>query len=124
MASLEISWVVLVIVGVLSGALSGTFGVGAAFVLIPALVFMGSDQKDAQGVALAVMVPMALMGAWRYHRSPGINLDLRIALIIGIASLAGAWIGAHFAGILTGDLLGKLFAGVMILVAIQLLRGK
>lgn len=120
----DIPWIIYIIIGVVSGMLSGTFGVGAGIIMIPALVFMAVPQKDAQGVALAVMVPMALMGAWRYHVNPDITLDLRIVLFIGLGSLAGAYLGAHFAAILSGGLLRKLFAGVMILVAIQLLRTK
>ena len=124
MASIENSWFLFLVVGVLSGILSGTFGVGAGIIMIPALVFLGAAQKDAQGIALAVMVPMALLGAWRYHHNPEINLNLKIAGVIAVGALAGAWIGAHFAGALTGTMLRKMFAILMILVAIQMLRTK
>jgi uncharacterized membrane protein YfcA len=124
MASIENSWFLFLLVGVASGVLSGTFGVGAGIIMIPALVFLGSAQKDAQGIALAVMVPMALLGAWRYHHNPEIHLDLKIAGVIAVGALAGAWFGAHFAGALSGNILRKMFAVLMILVAIQMLRTK
>lgn len=124
MSLLENNWLLLVTVGVLSGMLSGTFGVGAGIIMIPALVFMSMGQKDAQAISLAVMAPMALMGAWRYHMNPEITLDLRIALWIALGSLAGAWIGAHFAGVLGGVTLRRLFAVLMIFVAIRILTFK
>lgn len=119
------SWYIYILVGLMSGMLSGTFGVGAGIIIIPCLIFLDDiKQHDAQAISLAVMVPMAFMGAWRYHANPDINLDFRLALIIVAGALVGAWIGAHFAGTLSGLTLRRLFAGVLIIVATRMLLTK
>jgi len=64
----------LLLIGLLGGTLSGALGVGSGILIIPALVLgLGIEQKVAQGICLAVMVPMALMGAYRYYVNPDIN---------------------------------------------------
>jgi uncharacterized membrane protein YfcA len=120
MMSVTENWWMLLVIGVLSGVLSGTFGVGAGIIMIPALVFLAVPQKDAQAVALAVMVPMALLGAWRYHRNPEIHLNLGMAAWIALGSVAGVLLGTHFAGVLTGTVLRRLFALVMVGVAVRM----
>ncbi len=62
---------VFVLLGICAGVLSGALGVGSGILLIPTLVlFCSFEQKSAQGMSLAVMVPMALVGALRYWKNP------------------------------------------------------
>lgn len=80
-------WWTFVIVGVAAGVLSGALGVGGGIVFVPVLasVFM-LPQKSAQGTALAVMAPMALVGAIRYWQNPLIeNNMLMVAFLVTVA---------------------------------------
>ena len=62
----ESPWWRFVLLGVVAGIISGMLGLGSGTLLIPALVFLFAfPQKSAQGTALVVMVPMALVGATR-----------------------------------------------------------
>ncbi len=116
------SWCLFVLAGLICGIFSATFGVGAGIIMIPALVILFSlPQKSAQGVCLAVMVPMALVGALRYKLNPQIELDIGVIGLLSIGAVAGAWIGAGIAGWLPASVLRKLFALVMIVAAIKML---
>jgi len=69
-------WWVFVVLGVFAGVVSGSLGLGSGTILIPSLVLLcGFGQKSAQGMALAVMVPMTLLGA---SMKPGLS-SLKIA---------------------------------------------
>ena len=110
-----------IVLGSAAGILSGTLGVGSGVVLIPVLVLLFDvEQKSAQGMALAVMVPMALVGAIRYAQHPEINVDLRVVVILAAGAVVGALIGAHLATVLPGNVLRKLFAAFLILVAVRM----
>lgn len=110
-------WWVYVLLGVGAGILSGALGVGSGIVLVPALVLMFHfPQKSAQGTALAVMVPMALLGAARYWLHPQIDLDFAAIGILAGGALIGTLIGTELAGRLPGPALRKVFA-IFILVA-------
>ncbi|MFV0267693.1 MAG: TSUP family transporter [Draconibacterium sp.] len=50
--------IILILIGLFSGVLSGVFGIGGAIIVIPALVFIiGISQHEAQGTSLAFMQP-------------------------------------------------------------------
>ncbi len=65
----------LVITGLMAGVFSGTFGVGGAIIVIPALIsFLGLSQHQAQGTSLAFMVPpVTLMAALNYSKNGYVN---------------------------------------------------
>ena len=78
--------------GLAAGAFSGLLGIGAGIIMVPALsalwgVAVPDAQKVAQGTALAVMVPMSIAGALRYHFG-GELADLRLGLPLVIWGLA------------------------------------
>jgi len=110
------------LLGIGSGVLSGLFGVGGGIVMVPALILLaGLTQKSAQAMSLAIMVPMALIGALRYRFNPEVRMDLVIALWMVIGGLGGSLAGASIAGALPGTFLRKCFAVFMICVAVHLL---
>jgi len=114
--------VAYVILGVIAGVISGCLGVGSGLVLIPAMVLLFSvPQKSAQGIALAVMVPMALVGAWRYIANPAIRVDMRLVALIVVGAVVGALIGSQLAAFLPAKALKKAFAAFLILVAGRIL---
>ncbi len=113
------AWWVFVLLGICAGVLSGTLGLGSGIILIPALVlFFSFEQKNAQGMALAVMVPMALVGALRYWKNPEIEMNAVVIGLIICGALAGAFLGAELAGRLPSHILRKIFAIVLVIAAV------
>ena len=111
----------LLILGIITGIISGALGVGSGILLIPALVLiMEMSQKVAQGTSLAVMVAMALMGAFRYYWNPDIKLQFSVILILAISAVVGANIGSSIAFIIPGAVLRKCFAVFVIIVGIRM----
>ena len=66
-----LSLIRLSILGLGVGVLGALFGVGGGVIMVPTLVLIaGISQKEAQGISLAVIVPMALMSFFRYYNTP------------------------------------------------------
>ena len=115
-------WSTYALLGLAAGIISGGLGVGSGLVLIPALVLLFAvPQKSAQGVALTVMVPMALIGAIRYIANPSIKVDPRIVGLVAAGAVAGALVGSHLASVLPARVLKKAFAAFLLLVAARIL---
>jgi uncharacterized membrane protein YfcA len=107
--------------GLAAGALSGLFGVGGGILFVPTLVLvLDLTQLSAQATSLAAMIPVVAVGAWRQHRYG--NVRWRPAVIVGVLSIPGVFVGTALATALSDDLLRKLFAGLLVLVAAQLVR--
>lgn len=112
----------LIPLGLAAGTLSGLFGIGAGVVITPALLWLtGVSQTQAQGTAYAVMVPMAILGAWRYQSQPGICLDWGLVLPLAAACLAGVWAGSHLAFLAEETTLRRAFGAYLVLAGAHLL---
>jgi uncharacterized membrane protein YfcA len=112
--------VLALVLGFGAGGLSGLFGVGGGILFVPTLVLVvGLGQLDAQATSLAAMIPVVVFGAWQQQQAG--NVRWRAGLIVGLASVLGVAGGAGLATSLDEDLLRKLFATFLVVVAAQLL---
>jgi uncharacterized membrane protein YfcA len=104
-----------------AGALGGLLGVGGGIVFVPALVILlDSSQLHAEATSLLAIVPVAAIGTWRQYRNG--NVRLREGVVLGLLSLPGVGIGVVLANLLPQRALELGFAGLILLVATQLLR--
>ena len=111
--------VLALVLGFGAGALSGLFGVGGGILFVPTLVFVvGLGQLGAQATSLAAMIPVVAFGAWQQHRAG--NVRWRVGLGVGLVSFVGVAGGALLADSLPEALLRDLFAGLLVVVAGQL----
>ena len=109
------------VAGVVTGLISGTMGVGGGIVMVPAMVlFMAIDQRVAQGISLAVIIPTAVSGAIQHYRLG--HIRVRLGLLIMIGAVAGAAIGAELAHWLPEAALRVVF-GIVAIYAAQRMFG-
>lgn len=110
-----------VAIGLAGGIVAGLLGVGGGVLFVPGLViFLGLGQHEAEATSLLAIVPVAIVGTYRQDRYG--NVRRRDALLLGVLSLAGAAGGVILANALSGAVLRDAFAGLMALVAAQLVR--
>lgn len=112
-------WVEIVSIGVLMGLVSGLLGVGGGVVTVPALVIaLHYSQKLAQGVSLAVIVPVSLSAAVAHQRRGNIIFSLAGWMAVGAvvgAQVMGSWVHA-----INDSLLRGMFGGFLILMGVTM----
>ena len=107
--------------GLLMGTFSALVGVGGGIIIVPLLILVfGFTAHEAQGTSLAVMVPISLMGAWRHARRG--YTDWRAGLVLGVGGVVGGLLGAVVALNTAGPWLQRLFAGLLVFSAGQLIH--
>lgn len=112
---------VLGIVGLGAGVLSGMFGVGGGFIIVPALViFSGMGMQRAIGTSLLVITLISASGT-ASHLLAGKDLSLSTAGVFTGGSLAGLFAGSALAQRLAGPVLQKVFAAAIVFVAVYVL---
>jgi uncharacterized protein len=110
-----------VAVGFAAGAVAGMLGVGGGVLFVPALVlFLDLGHVEAEATSLLAIVPVALVGAWRQHRYG--NLRVRDGMVVGALAVPGALGGVALANLVPERALELGFAGLLIVVAVQLVR--
>lgn len=106
--------------GVVAGVLSGLFGIGGGVAIVPALVLiLGFEQKTAVGTSLgALILPVAALSVAQYYKAGHVNV--KASLLIGAGIFVGSLLGARVA-LGTSDLiLRRLFAVLLVAVAVRL----
>lgn len=117
-------WWIFILFGICAGVLSGALGIGAGIILVPTLVLLCDfEQKSAQGMALAVMIPMVMVGALRYWKNPEVDMNGAVIGLIILGALAGVLAGTELAFRLPNHILRKVFAVVLLLVAVKMFVG-
>jgi uncharacterized membrane protein YfcA len=107
------------LLGLLAGVLAGLFGVGGGILFVPTLALgLGLTQLHAEATSLLAILPTALVGTWRQTRYG--NVDLRVAAIVGIASILGVEGGVIVAEALPESVLRRLFGALLIATAGQI----
>jgi uncharacterized protein len=111
--------ILLLVLGFAAGVLAGLFGVGGGILFVPTLVLVASlSQLEAEATSLLAIIPAVVAGAWQQQRYG--NVRWRAALVLGLSAIAGVEAGVRVADALPEDILRRLFAALMIAVAVQL----
>jgi uncharacterized membrane protein YfcA len=112
----------LLLSGFMTGALSGFFGIGGGFLIVPGLMFAtGMPIINAIGSSLVAVTAFGATAALNYAASGLVDWRLAVMFIGGrvVGGLVGGRI-AHSVGGKRGAL-NSIFAGVILLVAIYML---
>jgi uncharacterized protein len=119
--SLSLLYIVL---GILSGFLSGLIGIGGGTIVVPLLVIIfGLSQKTAQGTTLALLVPpIGILAAWTYYKQG--YVDFPIAGLICVGFIFGGLIGAKLATNISNQTLERIFGIALLLISIKMIFSK
>lgn len=95
------SWPLVLAIGLVTGYLSGQFGIGGGIVTTPALrLLLGQPELIAVGTPLPVIIPTAAAGAASYLRRglADTRVGVTLGLVGGAFSVAGAWAATRVGG--------------------------
>lgn len=107
-----------VTLGFLAGVLAGMFGVGGGILFVPTLTLvLGLTQIHAEATSLLAILPTVAAGTVQQLRYR--NVDLRAALLLGLAAIAGVEGGVQVAEALPEHALRRLFGLLVLAVAGQ-----
>ena len=111
----------LVIVGLVAGFLSGLIGIGGGVIIVPALVFfVGFTQKQAQGTSLGILLlPVGILAVIQYYKQGYLNVNY--VLIVALAFVAGGFFGSKLALTLSDEKMKKIFAIILLVISVKML---
>jgi len=115
-------WITAGGLGIVTGILSGTFGIGATpFIQIGLLLFFGMSIHQSAGTTMLVILPIALLGGLGYVTAG--YLDMRLFVQVTSGLMTGAYIGAKFTKSLHPSILKFAMVAVPILGGLLLMFG-
>lgn len=111
------SIIVLIVVGLLVGVLSGTFGIGGGTVIVPALVWLGLSQRNAAATSTLAIVPTSISGVISY--ATGGHVDWLAAALLFCGMFVGGQIGSWLLSRLPELVLRWIFVAFLVFVVIN-----
>lgn len=111
------SIIVLIVVGMLVGVLSGTFGIGGGTVIVPALVWLGLSQRNAAATSTLAIVPTSISGVVSY--ATGGHVDWLAAALLFCGMFIGGQIGSWLLSRLPELVLRWIFVAFLVFVVIN-----
>lgn len=111
----------LSLIGLLAGMLSGLIGVGGGIIIVPALVFfLGFTQKEAQGTSLGLLLlPIGILAVLNYYNK-GL-IDVRVVGVMAFSFFLGGFFGSKIALAISEDALKRTFAVILFYTAFKML---
>ncbi len=109
--------VLLSALGIATGVLSGMFGVGGGFVIVPALVLIGGlPIHTAVATSLMVIFLISVSGVTSYV-SGGETISWALTSMFAVGGIAGMYFGLRLSVRLSGPSLQRIFAAAVVVVA-------
>jgi len=111
----------LMLVGLVAGMLSGMIGVGGGIVIVPALIyFVGLNQYEAQGTSLGLLLlPIGIFAVINYYNRGFI--DIKYVALMAIGFTIGGWLGSKLSLSIPELTLRRIFAIVLFYTAFKML---
>lgn len=115
---------ILLLVGLLAGFLSGLIGIGGGVVIVPVLVyFLQMNQKEAQGTTLFMFLfPIGILGVYNYYKEG--QLDYKSAIIMMLTFIIGSYFGSKTALSIDTKLVKQVFGAFIVLIGLKMLLNK
>jgi uncharacterized membrane protein YfcA len=89
-----LSYLLIILVGLVAGTLGAIIGVGGAVVMLPASEFlMNLSTVDSIGTTLFAVMFTALSGGWAHYRQGNVNVSW--GLRVGLGGLLGVVLGSY-----------------------------
>ncbi len=115
-------FVLLLMVGLVAGLLSGMFGIGGGIVIVPALItFLAFEPVGAISTSLvALLLPVGIFAVMAYQRAG--HFDWRASVLLALGIVSTVWIGAQLALSLPSDTLKQVYGVFLIIMGWRFLQ--
>lgn len=111
----------LLLGGVITGTFGALLGLGGGVLLIPFLVLvLGIPIHEAIATSIIAVIATSSAGAAMNLERHTVNM--RLGMLLEIGTVAGAILGGVTANLLSGAILTRLFAGLLLLVSLVMIR--
>lgn len=108
----------LILVGIFIGTMAGFFGIGGGMLLVPILLVLGFETKDAIGISIVQMVFSSIYGSYLNYKKG--SLLVGEGIFVGFGGFVGGYIGGYVTQFISDTVLQFLFFGLLLFALFRL----
>ncbi|MGZ3885054.1 MAG: sulfite exporter TauE/SafE family protein [Bacteroidia bacterium] len=118
------SVIILLVLGLAAGFLSGLVGIGGGIIMVPVLIyFLSFTQHQAQGTTLFMfLLPTGILAVMNYYKAG--YVDIKAACIVAITFVIGGYFGSKLAISLDQKTIKQVFGVLIIILGIKMVFWK
>ena len=119
---MESNYIFIAISGILVGIGASFSGLGGGFLMVPILLYIGFSAQKAVGTSFLGILIISISALIAHNKLS--NVDLKYGILLGIGVIIGAQIGARLLENVSTELFQKIFAFILVGLAVYLLVKK
>ena len=108
--------------GVMVGFGAAFSGLGGGFLMIPFLLFAGYTAQKAVGTSFLAILVISVSALLAHNKLA--NVDFRAGILLGIGGIIGAQVGARLVEHVSTDVFRKIFAMILVALAVYMFLKK
>ena len=108
----------LLSLGLIVGVLASFTGLGGGFIVVPLLIMMGYESYKAVGTSFLVIFIISISALIAHMRLD--HVDLKLGALLGVGGIIGAQIGSRLVAHVPTNIFNKIFAVILIGLAIKM----
>jgi hypothetical protein len=112
--------IMLIFLGIAVGIGAAFTGLGGGFLMVPLLLLMGLSPGKAVGTSFLAILLISISAIVAHNRLA--HVDYRLGLYLAFGGLIGAQIGARLVDMVPETIFKRIFAGILFLLAIYLIK--
>ncbi len=115
---MDINALLIIASGVVVGIGASFTGLGGGFLMIPILLYLGFTAQKAVGTSFLGILVISISALIAHNKFA--NVDYKYGILLGIGGIIGAQIGARLVEHVSTDNFKKIFACILVGLAIYL----
>ena len=115
---MNLTWLAIIASGVIVGIGAAFTGLGGGFLLVPILLYLGFAAPKAVGTSFLAILVISISALIAHNKLA--NIDYKYGILLGIGGIVGAQIGARLVEHVSTDSFKKIFAMILVGLAVYL----
>lgn len=110
-----------ILVGIISGFVSGLFAAGGGMIIVPAFVHLfNMNEKEARATSIFAILPMVITSGAFYYKNN--YIDWKIGIMCAIGGIIGAIIGCKILKSLPDKILKEMFIIFLLYISFKMIN--
>ena len=115
--------ILIILLGGIGVGIGASFtGLGGGFLMIPFLLTMGFTAQKAVGTSFMAILVISISALIAHNKFA--NVDYKYGILLGVGGIVGAQIGARLVGHVDTETFKKIFAAILVGLAVYILVKK
>lgn len=117
-SAVALNFAVLIGFGVLVGIGAAFAGLGGGFLVVPVLLLLGYTAQKAVGTSFVTILVISISALIAHSKLA--NVDYKVGALLGIGGIVGAQVGARMLPHVSTAQFKRIFAGILVALAVYL----